>query len=445
MHDIDKGCASPGKKRKVLKQVKIGEVSLVAAGANPGALQTLVKTAGSVEDVAKSLFADALKEVDAEKNVYEMFDQHWELFDKLREVAIAIVTNEAITDKKANIKNEIQAYAAALSTMVDDAELSTNLMKAAGKTEGGKVFPASDYAYTPDKEKPSTWKLRLTSTPGGDPDPRIVGAAIAALGPGFRGQKVQIPAEDLAAVKARVKAAWKKANPDKEELPEILKSEDNMSEELQKKVDELLTKLAAAELRAGMTDVEKKFFDGLIGAEQEAFGKSDSAARAEIIKKAAEADEVVNVDGVEMRKSAVGEAAFKILKSQQAKLAEIVAKAEAAEAAQIQKSLEAEAEKELPHLPGDVVTKALLLKSIKAMPAEVQTAQMAILKAADEAMAKNFKEIGQTGTATENTASENLNKKAEEIAKSENISIAKAYAKVLETPEGAKLYAEAMK
>lgn len=97
---------------------------------------------------------------------------------------------------------------------------------AATKTEAGKSFPAGDYAYVPDAEKPSTWKLRLTSTPGGTPDPQIVGAAIAALGAGFRGNKVQIPADELPGVKAKVKAAWIKANPDKDkkEMPSVIAS-----------------------------------------------------------------------------------------------------------------------------------------------------------------------------------------------------------------------------
>ncbi len=91
-----------------------------------------------------------------------------------------------------------------------------NLAEAATKSEDGKSFPASDYAYVPDAALSSTWKLRLTATPGGEPDSGIVGAACAALGPGFRGQKVEIPEADLPAVKAKVRAAWRKANPDKD-------------------------------------------------------------------------------------------------------------------------------------------------------------------------------------------------------------------------------------
>ena len=106
-------------------------------------------------------------------------------------------------------------------------EENTDVLKAETKHENGKDFRASDYAYVPDRSKPSTWKLRLTNTPGGSPDPRIVGAAVAALGKGFRGQKVQIPSGDLARVKAKVRSAYRKANPEKE-LPEILKSDEDL-------------------------------------------------------------------------------------------------------------------------------------------------------------------------------------------------------------------------
>lgn len=95
------------------------------------------------------------------------------------------------------------------------------------KKEGPNSYPAGDYAYVPDATMPSTWKLRLTSAPGGNPDPAIVGAAVAALGKGFMGNKVQIPAADLEAVKKKVHAAWLKANPDKDpkkDMPSVIAS-----------------------------------------------------------------------------------------------------------------------------------------------------------------------------------------------------------------------------
>ena len=97
------------------------------------------------------------------------------------------------------------------------------------KREGGKAFHKADYAYTPGG--PSTWKLRLTNTPGGAPDPHIVGAAVAALGKGFRGQRVQIPSQDLGAVKAKVRRAWHQANPKAtpDDVPDVLKASNEMA------------------------------------------------------------------------------------------------------------------------------------------------------------------------------------------------------------------------
>jgi hypothetical protein len=104
--------------------------------------------------------------------------------------------------------------------------VAAGMEEAVTKTDAGVAgFTARDYAYTPDKSKPSTWKLRLTTKPGADPDAGMVGAAAAALGPGYRGQKVDIPDADRSAVKARVRAAWKKANPDKlaDDMPSGIK------------------------------------------------------------------------------------------------------------------------------------------------------------------------------------------------------------------------------
>ena len=78
---------------------------------------------------------------------------------------------------------------------------------------GGEDFGKSCFAYTPS-DNSSTWKLRGFKHPGDkEPDAGLVGGCLAALGPGgFRGQKVQIPATDLDAVKAQVRAWWVRIN-----------------------------------------------------------------------------------------------------------------------------------------------------------------------------------------------------------------------------------------
>lgn len=102
------------------------------------------------------------------------------------------------------------------STLVDSGIRTTNVTK----KEGNETLSAGSYAYVPDREKPSTWKLRID-------DKSHVAGAVAALGKGFRGQKVSIPAGAMAGVKAKVRTAWLKFNPGKtsKDLPSIIANE----------------------------------------------------------------------------------------------------------------------------------------------------------------------------------------------------------------------------
>lgn len=97
-------------------------------------------------------------------------------------------------------------------------EESIEFLKAM-KTKQGKQLPASAFAYVPDAEKPSTWKLRID-------DANHVRSAVAALGKGMMGNKVEIPSKDLPAVKRKVNAAYKKFYPDND-VPEVLKGLEN--------------------------------------------------------------------------------------------------------------------------------------------------------------------------------------------------------------------------
>lgn len=115
------------------------------------------------------------------------------------------------------------------------------------KTENGKEFPASAYAYVPDATKPSTWKLRLTETPEGQPTAGQVGRAIAAVSAsGYRGQKADIPTADLPAVKKALVAAWKATHPDQKpsEMPTTLReavSDDMSFNDIQQAVQQAIT------------------------------------------------------------------------------------------------------------------------------------------------------------------------------------------------------------
>lgn len=83
---------------------------------------------------------------------------------------------------------------------------------------------AADYAYCPDPDDQSTWKLNIS-------DARHTAMAAEALSDaGFRGNPVDIPEGERAAVKSRVRAAWKRFFPgrDESEMPQsIRESADN--------------------------------------------------------------------------------------------------------------------------------------------------------------------------------------------------------------------------
>jgi hypothetical protein len=102
------------------------------------------------------------------------------------------------------------------------------LLGEATKTDGGKVYTASDYLYVPDPDKPSEWKLRISEYVGGKKQitAKQVGRAIAAFSSGgFRGKKVQIPSSEVGRIKARLRSLWKKYNPDADpdEMPSHIK------------------------------------------------------------------------------------------------------------------------------------------------------------------------------------------------------------------------------
>jgi hypothetical protein len=273
----------------------------------------------------------------------------------------------------------------------------------ATKTEDGKAYPASDFAYVPDPAAPSTWKLRLTSTPGGDPDARIVGAALAALGPGgFRGQRVQIPSGDLAGVKSKVRSAWLKANPGKtrDDLPAVIKAETTQEKEMAKE-NETVT-----EKKVETQDESPVVYTSETGA---VFRKSDDPRLIELAKAAdvankarREADE--RVRSIELAKRA---------------------------------------DETISHLPGTTDDKVALLKALDSVADEAQrTRIMESLVAADSAMSSAFTAVGRSIGSEPGSVTEKLNALAQKRADEKSISFGKAYREVLNTEEGRALYAE---
>lgn len=435
------------RKPALLKGLKFDEVSLVGSGANQGAHVSILKMEEEPGAVAKRMFNEVLAEMkatdeqraiirDLEKMSYVFADTIW-----------PVMTDSDYPDKKQAIKENLSQFTTAMISMVDSADVIKGLeeIAKATKTEGGKSFPAKDYAYVPDPDKPSSWKLRLTSTPGGPPDPRIIGAAVAALGPGFRGQKVQLPAGSLASVKAKVRQAWKKANPDKsrEDMPEVLKKEEIPVKD----------SIQYFQTLAKMNDIQKTAFVALTEDEQAAIVKEESMdTRLEMVqakvkketpaKKVAKTDdETIECAGITIYKSEVGDGVFAFMKSQQIELADAKKVAKAEQEKRITKELEAEAETMFPNYPGTAVEKGLMLKNIRSLPVADQEVQIKMLKAGDAAIEGQLKVSGDDFSGELKKGEDRLDAMAKEIQKANPaLTFEKAYAQAMRTPEGEAAY-----
>lgn len=108
------------------------------------------------------------------------------------------------------------------------------VLKMRTKIEDGQEYPASAYAYVPEPGRPSTWKLRLWESPQKRVTRTQVARAIQAIEPeGFRGQRAEIPAEQMPHVRARLRAAWTSVADD-DEAPSSIRKDGLISRVVEK-------------------------------------------------------------------------------------------------------------------------------------------------------------------------------------------------------------------
>ncbi len=179
------------KPRFRLRKLRITNIDRVEAGANPGARALIYKS------------ADMHEELDAP----DLTDVKW----------LGVDESPELVEQDGEL------------VYVERGQLLP-VSKATTKRENDEDFPAAAFAYVPDPEKSSTWKLRLWNTLDSKETRAQVGAALAALSPGgFRGQKVQIPSADMAGVKRKIMSAWLKTHADqtRADAPAVLKTSDD--------------------------------------------------------------------------------------------------------------------------------------------------------------------------------------------------------------------------
>lgn len=222
------------------------------------------------------------------------------------------------------------------------------------------------------------------------------------------------------------------------------KNDDQTTDEPTVTLESLTAENARLNSILGLSTEERAHFDALPEEMRTSFlGKSAADRQAEIVAKNA-ADPVVytTIDGVEIRKSA-GDAMLSLAKSNDAlrKSNDDLVKA------QEQATLEKRAETELSHIPGDIQTRAAMLKSIEGITDEtLRQNAMSALRSQNEIGKSAFTTIGSMGGSFEaGSAEESLDKLAKGIMEKENIEYAVAYSKAMTSAEGRELYAKSVR
>ncbi len=197
---------------------KVFEVDLLTAGDDP-------------EPIVERLYL-----LSKEAMWRDRISEYWELARATSPETIAgcLLSERVLQNIRREIRRrtsqnvEASRIAEILTTQVIKGNLSDSILTQKAKTRSStkkarRRLPAICYAYVPDPDNPSTWKLRYRKRDG-TVDKRRLAAAVAALSPGgLRGRRVQIPDEHIAEVKAKLREAYQEIGAREEDIPPGLK------------------------------------------------------------------------------------------------------------------------------------------------------------------------------------------------------------------------------
>lgn len=232
-----------------------------------------------------------------------------------------------------------------------------------------------------------------------------------------------------------------------------------LMEDLSKKLDELeaqqsvlegslaeanarADKAEAALLVAKLNDKDREAFDALPEEDQTSFPTVSEEQRNELLEKGRKAISKRGEIPDEIQKR------FETISKQ---LADAEKRASAAEAVakraneeRLMVELQKRAEDEFAGLPGTVIEKANVLKSIETKLSKEEVAEVyKMLKAGNECLRGQMKEVGKSGGGeTSDDAYSRIEKRAEVWASEKRVSKEKAVEQFLLTPEGMQLYNE---
>lgn len=405
-----------GTKRRIMRSFKMIEISGVDRPAQEGAKIVITKRApDDAESFAKASFREIMDQKERERSVseafYEAFEDQWTANDAFR---------QALSDSYQSGEEAARQYVETIAEMAREAvsrikgtETSDNL----GKALYFSAVAEAAQSFTKRQEAPMYKSLAALK------------AAIA---------KYQKDGGDAAELKTIQKSAI-----DLDATAELT-GDLALAPAADPKPDPEVAKMARELSVLKLSTDARAHFDGLDATAQDAFlAKSADEQRADV-EMAKSADPVLYTcaDGTAIRKSD-GPAVLSMAKRAD-KLEADLAKANAAnEDATFAKR----ARDEFGYLPAEGT--AEMLKAAEAMTDPDKKKKMLdAMRAANTAAAKKHRSIGSAGPDDEpdggEDASDALDNMAKAYAEKNSVSLAKAYDAVLQTEEGAALYAKSV-
>lgn len=213
------------------------------------------------------------------------------------------------------------------------------------------------------------------------------------------------------------------------------------------KIADLQKRAERAEAVVALDASRREHFDSLSKAEQTEFLDlsviEQNKQVVDFAKRAEEADpvEYTMEDGTELRKSA-GAVTIKLAKQADATAKENAELRKASDHAKFEKR----AKEELEHLPGSVETHVAILKAVEGIEDEdTRKSAVETIKAHSVAFSAADETLGTTAAPpAEGSADSKLDAMAKAHAKENNMTFAKAYSKIIITPEGRELYGQTL-
>lgn len=213
-------------------------------------------------------------------------------------------------------------------------------------------------------------------------------------------------------------------------------------------IEQLSLQKAEFEAIAKLSSDEKDHCAGMSADDKASFVAMSQADRAKAMKKSADADEVVVLEGQTIKKSLVGEAPFAVMKAQSERIKKNEADLAIEKAARETVVFEKRAGDEFAHVAGTVQERGAMISAIEKMEEPLKKSFLAVLTASEKLAKMAFDRVGHGGGTDPTKDNTDINKaardfdaKVNEIKKRDSCTKTQALAKArTEHPDLFKIY-----